>query len=333
MWLAHVGSCRRAVSGSSDDRRTPLDFDIDDRTSAETSPGLSGACPPRMLDEPGTFACAPSPFDDIACFEGALIVTSDTEQRIPAVLHYCWFGGKPLPPQVEESLASWRAVMPEYTVRRWDEESWDVGSNRFASRNHDRGKWAFVSDVCRLDALITEGGIYLDTDVIAFKSLGPFRRFDSFLGMMFDDSVGTAVMGARPGSSLMKALRARYDSLDVGDTPNNDLVTGHLIDAHPEFVLRNVDQLLRDGTAVFQKEYFERFTRRPRAGFTRHLVANTWHDGDGPTGARSLLKQLLGPAVSSRLAEVRTLPRAAFFRTYVEHSLRRRRPERVPQLT
>lgn len=48
---------------------------------------------------------------------------------IPKILHYIWFGGKPLTPLAEQCLASWKEHMPEtanggeWEYMRWDEAS------------------------------------------------------------------------------------------------------------------------------------------------------------------------------------------------------------------
>ena len=49
---------------------------------------------------------------------------------IPKIIHYCWFGGKPLP--MKEALAcidSWKKYFPDYEIKRWgDETNFDLNS-------------------------------------------------------------------------------------------------------------------------------------------------------------------------------------------------------------
>lgn len=244
---------------------------------------------------------------------------------IPRVLHYCWFGGAELPDLVKECIQSWRHVMPDYDIKRWDESNWDVTSNDFAKTQWEKRRYAFVSDVCRLDVLSQEGGIYLDTDVLLKKPLDPFLRHENFLGMMFSDSVGTAVIGAKANSALILNLRSLYNKPPVSEMPNNDLVTGFLIQNHPEFVLGNHGQLLTDGTAIYPRHYFERFCSNSRKGYSQHLVSNSWRDGDSNQRPR-LLKRIVGPTLWEVAGNLRMIPRAAHFRTWINHKVRLKRP-------
>ena len=48
------------------------------------------------------------------------------DQKIPKVIHYCWFGGKPLPQMAKKCIASWQKYMPDYEIRQWDESNFDI---------------------------------------------------------------------------------------------------------------------------------------------------------------------------------------------------------------
>jgi Glycosyltransferase sugar-binding region containing DXD motif len=73
--------------------------------------------------------------------------------------------------------------MPDYEWVCWDESRFDVRSVPFVEEAYQARKWAFVADYIRLHAIYTEGGIYLDTDVIVKQ------RFDRFLVDRFFSSV------------------------------------------------------------------------------------------------------------------------------------------------
>jgi len=94
---------------------------------------------------------------------------------IPKKLHYCWFGRGKKPHLIRHCLATWRQVMPDYEIKEWNEDNFDVTLIPFVKQAYMERKWAFVADYCRFYACHKEGGIYLDTDVEVF------RRFDDFL--------------------------------------------------------------------------------------------------------------------------------------------------------
>ena len=94
---------------------------------------------------------------------------------IPKIIHYCWFGKGLMPKSQIDCIKSWKSIMPDYEIMRWDESNFDVNLCSFSMWSHHEKIYSPVSDVCRYYALNKYGGIYLDTDVEVFK------RFDEFL--------------------------------------------------------------------------------------------------------------------------------------------------------
>lgn len=93
---------------------------------------------------------------------------------IPKIIHYCWFGGN-IPAKFEKYIDQWRKKCPDYELKLWNENSFDLSSVEYLKKAVKAGRWAFVADYVRLAALYQYGGIYLDTDV---ELLG---TFDSLL--------------------------------------------------------------------------------------------------------------------------------------------------------
>ena len=94
---------------------------------------------------------------------------------IPKKIHWCWLSGDPLPKHVQKCVTSWKKNMPDYEIILWDKNRFDIHSVKFVEDACAERKWAYAADYIRLYALYTEGGIYLDSDVMVF------RRFDKFL--------------------------------------------------------------------------------------------------------------------------------------------------------
>ena len=101
---------------------------------------------------------------------------------IPKIIHYCWFGGKPLPQNVEMCIKSWREKCPDYEIILWNENNYDINCNTFVRNAYQNKAWAFVSDYARLQIVYENGGIYLDTDVELLKSLNSLLDLNLFLG-------------------------------------------------------------------------------------------------------------------------------------------------------
>lgn len=116
---------------------------------------------------------------------------------IPRIIHYAWFGGRPLPADAVRYIDGWRQLLPGYEIRRWDETNFPLDYSKYTREAAKMKNWAFVSDVCRLYALYTFGGIYLDTDIELLKSLDQFLPDKSFIGR---EATGPCcgVIGAEP---------------------------------------------------------------------------------------------------------------------------------------
>ncbi|MBQ2737869.1 MAG: glycosyl transferase [Clostridia bacterium] len=151
---------------------------------------------------------------------------------IPRIIHYCWFGKGPLPELASDCIASWRRLCPDYEIRLWCEDSFDISSNPYVKEAYEAKKYAFVTDYVRLYALYTVGGVYMDTDVELIKPLDGLLSNEVFSGFESKDKIPTAVMGAVAGHKTVKYLLDYYEdrhfmladgSLDT--TTNVEIIT------------------------------------------------------------------------------------------------------------
>lgn len=101
---------------------------------------------------------------------------------IPKVIHYCWFGGNPLPESARQCIASWRKYMPGYEIKEWNESNFDVASIAYTREAYRLKKYAFVSDYARFCILYREGGLYFDTDVELIAPLHNIVERGPFMG-------------------------------------------------------------------------------------------------------------------------------------------------------
>lgn len=102
---------------------------------------------------------------------------------IPQTIHYCWFGGKPLPRSAQRCIASWRKFFPDYAIREWNERNFDVTMVPYTAEAHAAMNYAFVSDFARFWILYHQGGVYFDTDVEVIRPMDDLVERGAFLGM------------------------------------------------------------------------------------------------------------------------------------------------------
>mgnify|MGYP002511008740 CR=1 FL=1 len=182
---------------------------------------------------------------------------------IPKKIHYCWFGGNPMPEKDQKCIESWKKFCPDYEIIRWDESNYDISKNQYMQDAYNEKKWGFVPDFARLDIIYTHGGIYLDTDVELCKSLDVFLEENSFMGFESQYTICTAVIGAEKNSDWISYLlnlynRRAFYCMDgkYDQTPNTKFIVKVL---QEKYGLKDNDgehQWLSCGLHVYPSDYF-----------------------------------------------------------------------------
>ncbi len=133
---------------------------------------------------------------------------------IPKKIHYCWFGGKPLPDEALRCIASWRRYCPDYQIIEWNEHNYDVHKTPYSSEAYCAKQYAFVSDYARLDIIYQHGGIYLDTDVELIKGIDCLLDHQCYLGCQLEGEVNTGIgFGAVKGHWFIEKNRQVYRAM------------------------------------------------------------------------------------------------------------------------
>ncbi len=102
---------------------------------------------------------------------------------IPKIIHYCWFGGNPLPEDAKKCINSWKKYFPDYEIKEWNESNYDFNKCEYIKEAYKRKKWAFVSDYARFDILYQYGGIYFDTDVEVIRDMRDILKLGPYMGL------------------------------------------------------------------------------------------------------------------------------------------------------
>ena len=102
---------------------------------------------------------------------------------IPKIIHYCWFGQAPLPQAAKRCIASWHKYFPEYEIKEWNEDNFNINMVPFIREAYSLKKFAYVSDYARLWILYNHGGIYFDTDVEVIRPLDEIVAKGPFMGI------------------------------------------------------------------------------------------------------------------------------------------------------
>lgn len=134
---------------------------------------------------------------------------------IPKVIHYCWFGRGKKPALAEKCIASWRKYLPDFEIKEWNEDNYDVNSIPYTAEAYAAKKYAFVSDYARFDILYRFGGIYFDTDVEVIRPIDDILAAGPFMGCECGARIapglgGAAEKGMPVYEEILKDYRSRH---------------------------------------------------------------------------------------------------------------------------
>ena len=147
---------------------------------------------------------------------------------IPKVIHYCWFGRNPLPSLAIKCIESWRKYLPDYEIKEWNEDNFDVNIIPYTQEAYQVGKYAFVSDYARFWILYKYGGVDFVAGVGVIKAMGDIIARGPFMGCekdVSDTSVASVApglglgvnpglgLGVNPGLGLYKEILEMYSKL------------------------------------------------------------------------------------------------------------------------
>lgn len=180
---------------------------------------------------------------------------------IPRIIHYCWFGGKPLPDSAKKCINSWKKFLPSYQIKEWNELNFDINSCAYCKEAYEKKRYAFVSDYVRFKVLNNEGGLYFDTDVEIIKSIDDIIANGPFMAMEDDNSIASGLgMGAEAHMDSLNIIVQEYEKFHFinqnGDENLKtvvDIITGILIGNNETKMLGIFNA---GGFSIYPREYF-----------------------------------------------------------------------------
>ncbi len=239
-----------------------------------------------------------------------LLSSREDTEKIPKIIHYCWFGGKPIPPGLQSCIDTW-SKLKGYKIMRWDESNCSFDENEFVRKTYAEHKLGFIGDYYRLKSIYEYGGIYLDTDVKVYSDFEPLLDNPAFFNFIFNCSVGTAIIGSKPGNPMIKGIMDLYDRTEFRENPDhrplmeengkimaegyptsNYYYTWYILHNYPYFILNNKYQDMGD-FVIYPKELFEIGTFS-RKHYAIHLNAGEWRPSeDNKGGFKDKIKTVL----------------------------------------
>lgn len=221
---------------------------------------------------------------------------------IPKIIHLCWLSGDAYPPLIQKCIDSWKKNLPGYEIWIWDTRRFDVNSVLWTKQAFEVRKYAFAADYIRLYALYHYGGIYLDSDVLVYKSFDDLLSLPYFIGEDYNHLFEPAIIGCESHAPWIgKVLDSYKDRPFVMEDGRYDMQTLPLVFRQElmycySFRLINSAMDFHDADGVINLFSCFYFNGRDYVGAVRsqdsycsHCFHGSWADPDGVT-RRSLRK-------------------------------------------
>lgn len=212
------------------------------------------------------------------------------DQKIPKIIHYCWFGRKPMPERNRLCVESWKRYCPDYQIIEWNEDNYDVGKNRYMKQAYEAGKYGYVPDYARIDLLYEHGGIYMDTDVELVRNLDDLlclRAYTSFEEYPTINFGGGS--GSEKGFGLLKEILDFREKIEFirPDGSLNKTTCGYYESIPLKKAGLKLDGTLQNvrGMTVFPSEFFHPKSsvtgriRRTEHTYSIHQFNWSWVEG------------------------------------------------------
>ena len=223
-----------------------------------------------------------------------------------------------MPELAQKCIESWRKYLPEYELRLWNEDTFDLDMYPYAREAYDNRKFAFVTDVVRLWALEKFGGVYMDTDVEILRPLGDLMELPAFTG--YEASVAnspvTGLMASAAHGIWVKEQLAYYEgkhfvredgSLDM--TPNTVTIANIMVAGG--FTIDGKYQVYKDDMHVFPVDYFcpltsTRVLKLTKNTYCIHHFAGSWVEYTrAQLVKRWIVKHILGHRLTDFLVQIK----------------------------
>ncbi|MDR2425278.1 MAG: polysaccharide biosynthesis protein [Prevotellaceae bacterium] len=224
---------------------------------------------------------------------------------IPKKIHWCWLSGDPLPKHLQKCVDSWQRIMPDYEIICWDKSRFDIHSIKFVEDAYNNRKWAFAADYIRLYALYTEGGIYLDSDVLVFKKFDRFLNHNAFSAIEYHpgknmwaqngknthgyNAIQAAIIGAIPNNKWIKLCMDHYTNEKKFKMTDNIVEVEIIPDALARYAYNYFDfqpdipytetQYLKDNIVIYPPKIFSTaYLGTNMQTYAMHLCDGSWYN-------------------------------------------------------
>lgn len=186
---------------------------------------------------------------------------------IPKIIHYCWFGHNPLPASALKCIASWKKYLPDFEIKEWNEDNFDVNIIPYTLQAYEAKKYAFVSDYARYWILYNYGGVYFDTDVEVIKPIDDIIKKGAFMGIeipslngsypQVNPGLGLAIEKGHPFYQKILEVYSHLVFLNSDGSLNQKTIVSYNTELLKEFGMKPTNRIqIVAGIWIYPVDYF-----------------------------------------------------------------------------
>lgn len=234
---------------------------------------------------------------------------------IPKIIHYCWFGRGQMPELAQKCIASWKKFLPDYEIKEWNEDNFDVNIIPYTQEAYKAKKYAFVSDYARFWILYQYGGLYFDTDVEIIRPMQKIIEHGAFMGCEHDATETTLPcvapglgLGVEAHSALYKDILDLYASLHFRN-PNGTLNFKTVVQYTTEVLVRyglacQFGLQFVGGISIYPKEYFCPIDYRTKECVITSQTVSIHHYAESWHGSKHKLYKILSKILGKKMVHI-----------------------------
>lgn len=180
--------------------------------------------------------------------------------KIPKIIVYSWFGNNPKPKLIQDCIDSWKRILHEYEIIELNENTWDINKYKYSKQAYEQKRWAFVSDIARIDWLYSNGGISFDADIRCVRTFPEeMLSQEAFTSTESSGRWISAVIAAKKGSKWIHKILKYYRYIDFEYNPTKITNTVIIDKINKQLYKETIGDIiyLHGGTAIYKNHILE----------------------------------------------------------------------------
>lgn len=136
---------------------------------------------------------------------------------IPKIIHIIRFQQEPRTPKqlqrIQNCQKRWAEKLPGYEMKKWDETTFDLEAHSYTKACLSINRWDLIQSYVRAYALDSQGGIFLDNEMVVVDNFDDLLEFSLFFGFEHNNQISNAIVGAEPHSAFFQEVLAHLSGL------------------------------------------------------------------------------------------------------------------------